>query len=62
MDVVYLDFTQVFDTDFHKIPTEKLLSYGERVSWHETCLKSWAQKVVISNTRTGWRLVTSGVP
>ena len=63
--VVYLDFSKAFDTVSHRIFIEMLMKYGldeQTVRWIENWLNSQAKSVVISGTKSGWRLVSSGVP
>lgn len=60
MDIVYLDFRQVFDTILHQIFLEKLLMYRldeQRLRWTENWLGGWMQRVVVSSTRPSWRPV-----
>ena len=43
--------------------TKKLIKYGlneQAVSWVENWLNGWTQTVVISGTKSSWRLATSG--
>lgn len=63
--VVYVSFSKAFDTVSRKILIKKLLVYGldeQTVRWTENWLKGHAQRVVISDTKSGWRPVTIGVP
>ncbi|GAB0183305.1 mitochondrial enolase superfamily member 1 [Grus japonensis] len=65
VDVVYLDFSKVFDTVSHNILIGKLRKYGLdewRVRWIENWLNGRAQRVVISSAESSWRPVASGVP
>lgn len=64
MDIVYCDCINAFDTVSHKCLREKLLMCGpdvQTVSWTENCPNGCAQRVVISGTRSNWRLVISRV-
>jgi len=65
MDVVYLDFSKAFDTVSHNILLGKLRKCGLdewSVRWIENWLNGRAQRIVISDAESSWRLVTSGVP
>ena len=65
MDVVYLDFRKAFDTVSHNILVMKLRKYDIDewlVRWTENWLTVQVQRVVISDTGSGWRPVTSGTP
>lgn len=65
MDIVYLDFNNAFSTVSVKILPEKLLKHGEdnqTVRLTEKWLKSWAQKIVISGTKSRQRPVSGNVP
>jgi len=65
MDVVYLDFSQAFDTVSHNILTGKLRKCGLdtwTVRWTENWLNGRTQSVVISGAESSRRPVASGVP
>jgi len=65
VDVVYLDFSKVFDTVSHNILLGKLRKYGLdewSVKRIENCLKGRIQRVVISGAESSWRPVNSDVP
>ena len=65
MDVVCLDFSKELDTISHNILVMKLRKCGIdewTVRWIENCQTGRAQRVGISSTESGWRLVTSSVP
>jgi len=54
VDVVYLDFSEAFDTVSHKILTEKLMKCGpdeQTVRWVENWLSGQAQRIVITGQR-----------
>jgi len=62
---VYLDFSKAFDTVSHNNYVMKLRKCGIdewTVRWIEKCQTGRAQRVGISSTESGWRLVTSSVP
>ncbi|KAK4810736.1 hypothetical protein QYF61_007710 [Mycteria americana] len=62
VDIVYLDFRKAFDPVSHKILIEKLLMFGldeQTVRWIENWLNGWAQRVVVSGTKSSRRPVTS---
>ncbi|KAJ7401037.1 rna-directed dna polymerase from mobile element jockey-like [Pitangus sulphuratus] len=64
VDIVYLDFSTAFDSVSHKIFTENLSMHGleeQTVRLTENWMNDWAQRVVISDTKTPWRLVTSSI-
>ena len=65
MDVVYLDFSKVFEAVSHSIRVLKLRRHRIEV-WNvrraENRLTGRAQRVVISGTEPSWKPVTSSVP
>jgi len=64
VDVVYLDFSKVFDTVSHSILLEKLVARvldGCTLHWIKNWLDGQAQRVVVNGGKFSWRLVTSGV-
>ncbi|GAB0187349.1 hypothetical protein GRJ2_001200200 [Grus japonensis] len=65
VDVGYLDFSKAFDTVSHSILLEKLPAHGldrHTLHWVKNWLNGWAQRVVVNEVTSSWRLVTSGVP
>jgi len=65
VDVLYLDFSKIFDTISHNILLGKFRKCGLdewSVRWIENWLNGRAQRVVISNSESIWWHVTSGVP
>jgi len=65
VDVVYLDFTKVFDTVPHNILVEKLAAHdldGWTLCWVKHWLDGWAQRVVVNGDESSWGPVTSSVP
>jgi len=65
VDVVYLDFSKVFEAVSHSIRVLKLRRHRIEV-WNvrraENRLTGRAQRVVISGTEPSWKPVTSSAP
>ncbi|KAJ7415265.1 hypothetical protein BTVI_38830 [Pitangus sulphuratus] len=65
VDIVYLDFSNVFDTVSHEtlIGKVKKCELNEwTVGWIEKWLNGRSQSVMISGTVSSWRPLTCGVP
>ena len=63
--VIYLDFSEAFDTVSHSILITKLWKCGIdewTVRWVENWMTGRAQRVVIGNAESSWRPVSSSVP
>lgn len=63
-DAVYLDFSKAFDVVSCNVLTDKLTKYRLdkwKIRWIENWL-NWAQRIVISGTKSSWREVTNDVP
>ena len=62
---VYFNFCKAFHTISHNIIIDKQKKYGLDkwiVRWTGNWHNAWAQRVVISSTKSNWRQVTSGIP
>ena len=65
IDLVYLDFAKAFDKVPHRRLMAKIWGYGIRGEvwrWIDSWLTGRKQRVCVAGGRSGWRLVTSGVP
>jgi len=65
VDVVYLDFSQAFDTVPHSILLEKLAAHGLdgcTLHWIENWLNGRAQRVVVNGVKSSWWPVMSAYP
>ncbi|KAF4798507.1 RNA-directed DNA polymerase from mobile element jockey-like protein [Turdus rufiventris] len=63
--VVYMDFSQVFDTVSHSILLENVEGCGldrSTLCWVKNWLDSQAPRVVVNGAASSWGSVTSGVP
>ncbi|KAJ7425660.1 hypothetical protein WISP_22604 [Willisornis vidua] len=64
VDVVYLDFSKVFDTVSHSILPEKLAAHGlyrGTLCWVKIWLDGQTQRVLVNRAVSNWWPVTSGV-
>jgi len=65
VDVVFLDFSNVFHTVPHCVLLDKLPSCGvSRFTecWVKNCLKDRAQSVAVNGATSAWQVVTHSVP
>ena len=57
VDVVYLDFSNAFDTDCYSILLEKLAAHGldkYTLCWVKNWLEGQAQNVVVNEVKSSW--------
>jgi hypothetical protein len=65
VDVVYMDFSKAFDVVLHKRLLHKLQAYGiggQLLAWISDWLTTREQRVVLSESKSEWKEVLSGVP
>lgn len=63
-DIVFLDFSEVFDNISHKILIENLLIYRldkQTLRWTKNWLNGQVQRVVLRSMAPSWKPVTTGV-
>ena len=64
-DVILLDFSKAFDSVPHRRLPHKLERYGidgPLLSWFQSFLTGWSQRVVLRGSYSSWTQVKSGVP
>ena len=64
IDIIYLDYSEAFDTVPHLRLIEKLKGYGisgKLIMWLKSFLNGRLQRVVLNGVQSHWSEVTSGV-
>ena len=64
-DAIYFDFAKAFDTVPHKrliLKLQQAGTHGLVLEWIRSFLENRRQRVILGNTVSSWRTVTSGVP
>ena len=65
MDVIYLEFTMVFDSLPHRRLLTKLQAHGTKgalIRWLESFLTGRQQRVALNGNLSSWASVNSRVP
>lgn len=64
-DVIYLDFSKVFDRVPHERLVRKITAHGingDVYNWIRSWLSSKEQRVVVNGEKSNWGKVISGIP